>query len=123
VLIDDPQGVLGPASRTEAVADVQKFPLEDRFQHPFDRPLDDAVLDRGNAQRSLTTPGLGDVRPADVIRVVAAGFEVGRQFLQIALGLGGEPLHALTVYPRSAMIARHGPPGRLQRPTVTHLIP
>jgi len=59
VLIDGAQGILGPASGTKAVADVQKFPLEDRFQYPFDGPLDDAVLDRGDAQRSLTAPGLG----------------------------------------------------------------
>jgi hypothetical protein len=37
--------------------------------------------------------------------------------------VSGEALDAHAVHTRSALVARHAFPGRLQRPAITHLVP
>jgi hypothetical protein len=85
-IVDFAQRVLGAAARTKAVAAVQEFPLEDGLQHPFERPLHDAVLDGGDAQRALAAAGLGDIGPFHPLRTEAARSQLGMQFVQVSLG-------------------------------------
>ncbi len=47
-----PQRLLGPAPRSEAVAVLGKFRLEDRFQNVPQRALHNAITHRRNAQRA-----------------------------------------------------------------------
>jgi len=56
------QGAVGAPSGPEPVRDIPELRLEDRLQKYFDRALDDAILDRGNAQGSELSwfTGLGN---------------------------------------------------------------
>src|SRR5215469_436173 len=56
------QGAVRAPSGSEPVGDVPELRLEDRLQKRLDRALNDAILDRGNAQRSDLPwfTGLGD---------------------------------------------------------------
>ena len=63
-VIHSPQRVLGPTPRSEAVARLGKFRLEDRFQYVPQRALHYAVAHGWNAQRSLLfAAGLGYPSP------------------------------------------------------------
>jgi hypothetical protein len=55
LMLNFAQGVFTAASRSEAVAALAKFALEDRFEYTFQRRLHYAVFDRGDAQWSLAS--------------------------------------------------------------------
>src|SRR5208282_5812240 len=63
--IDFPQRGVASASRTEAVAPVTEPRLENRFDREPNRLLDDAILDRRNAQRPRLAIALRDIDPFD----------------------------------------------------------
>jgi len=121
--VDLPQGVFASAPRTKAVAAVQEFPLEDRLQHPFEGALNDPVLDRRDAQRAASAVALGNVGPPHPKRAVAPGLQRQFQLVQIAPGLGCEPLHADPIQPGRAVVLPDLLPGRFQRPARTYLVP
>ena len=56
------QGAVDAPPGSKPVGDIPELRLEDRLQEQFDRALDDAIFDCGNAQGSELSwfPGLGD---------------------------------------------------------------
>jgi hypothetical protein len=120
--IDLAQRVVAPAFRTEAIAAVAEPALKDRFDHEPDRLLDDAILDRGYPQWPCPAVALRDVDPFDRLRAVTALPQGRRQFRQIALCLRREPIHALPVHTRRALVRLDLGPGELQRGRRVHLV-
>src|SRR5271157_1725314 len=70
--IDFPQRVMASAPRSEAVAPIAEPRFENRFDHEPDSLLDDAILDRRNAQRPHSSIALGNVDPFDGLRAVGS---------------------------------------------------
>src|SRR5579871_1632934 len=113
---------MAPASRTEAVAAVTEPLLEDRFDHQPDRLLDDAILDRGNPQRSRPAVALRDLDPLDGLRAIFALPQRRRQLRQIDFCLRRKPIHTLPIHARRAFVGPDLGPGRLQRFGRVHLV-
>jgi hypothetical protein len=120
--IDLPQSAMTGASRTEAMAPLAEPRLEDRLDHELHRLLDDAILDRGDAQRSRLAVALGDVHPLDGLRAVGALPQRRRQLRQILICLRREPIDRLPIHTRRAGIGLDLRPGRRQRCGCKHLV-
>src|SRR5271165_2246321 len=120
--IDFPQRVMASASRSEAVAPIAEPRFENRFDHEPDSLLDDAILDRRNAQRPRSSIALGNVDPFDGLRAVGSLPQRRRQLGQIIFGLRREPLDALPIHARRAFVGPDLRPGRRQRLGREHLI-
>ena len=121
-LIDLPQGVVASALRTEAVAAVREAVLEDRLDDEPDGLLDDAVLDRGDAQRSRSAIALRDVHPLDGLRSVRALPQRRRQLRQIEICLRCEPLDRLPVHTRGTFVGADLRPRQGQCLGCEHLV-
>src|SRR5271166_2541234 len=113
--IDLPQRVVAAASRTEAIAPVVEPRLENRFDREPDGLLDDAVLDRRNAQRPRPAIALRDVDPLDSLRSIRTLPQRARQLGQIFLRPRREPFDALPIHPRRAFVGPNFRPSRRQR--------
>src|SRR5277367_51156 len=120
--IDLPQRVMASASRTEAVAPLAEPHLENRFDHEPDRLLDDAILDRRNAQRPRPAIALRDVDPLDGLWSVRARPQRRRQLGQILVRPNLEPFDALPIHARRAFVGPDFRPGRRQRIGREHLV-
>jgi site-specific DNA recombinase len=120
--IDFPQRVMASAPRAEAVAPVAEPRFENRFDHEPDGLLDDAILNRRNAQRPRLALALRNVDPFDGLRAVGSLPQRRRQLGQIAFGLRHEPLDALPIHARRAFVGPDLRPGRRQRLGREHLI-
>jgi hypothetical protein len=120
--IDLAQRVVTPAFRTEAVAAVTEGAFEDRFDHETDRLLDDAVLDRWDAQRPHPAIAFRNLDPFDGLRAVVALPQHRRQLQQIFLCLRSEPLHALPIHARRALVRLDLGPRHPQRAERIHLV-
>ena len=120
--IDFPQRVMASAPRSEAVAPVAEPRFENRFDHEPDSLLDDAILDRRNAQRPRSSIAFGDVDPFDGLRAVRSLPQRRRQLGQIVFGPRREPLDALPIHARRAFVGPDLRPGRRQRLGREHLI-
>ena len=116
------QRILAAASRPKAVARWPEPRLEDRFEHELHRRLDDAVLDRGNAQWSRPAIALGDVNAPDRLRPVGAGPQCRRKLGQIQILPSLEPLDALPIYACRALVGPNSFPGRFERCRRPHLV-
>ena len=79
------QRIMRAAPRPEPVGEAQEVRLVDGVEHLDDRPLDDLVLQRGDAERPLPPVRLRDVRPPRRPRPVAPRCAPGRA------GPGGSP--------------------------------
>jgi len=120
--IDFAQRIMAPASRSEAVASFAEPVLEDRFDHEPDRLLNDAILDRRNAQRPRPAITLRDVDSLHGLRTVFAVPQRRRQLGQIKLCLRCEPFDALPIHTRRAFVRPDFRPGDLQRFGRVHLV-
>jgi len=65
------QRVMRAASRPETVGKAQEVHLVDGVEHLDDGPLENLVLQRGDAERPLPPVRLRDVRPARWLSLVA----------------------------------------------------
>src|SRR6266702_282049 len=93
------QAVMLAASGTKPVREPEEVRFVDGVQHLDGGPLDDLVLQRGNAQRALPAPVFGDVDPANglgsVRTALEARSEVPEVFFQgLAVLPPGLPVHA-----------------------------
>ena len=120
--IDFPQRVMASATRSETVAPIAEPRFENRFDYEPDSLLDDAILDRRDAQRPRSSIPLGDVDPFDGLRVVRSLPQRRRQLGQIIFRLRREPLDALPIHARRAFVGPNLRPGRRQRLGREHLI-
>ena len=120
--IDFPQRVMASATRSETVAPIAEPRFENRFDYEPDSLLDDAILDRRDAQRPRSSIALGDVDPFDGLRVVRSLPQRRRQLGQIIFRLRREPLDALPIHARRAFVGPNLRPGRRQRLGRKHLI-
>ena len=75
---------MASATRTEAVASFRKPVLEDRLDDEPDSLLDDAILDRWNAQRPRPAIAFRDVHPFGYGATIWV-----RQAAAIRMGCGG----------------------------------
>ena len=71
--------------RPEAVAEPEEVDFIDGAQHLGDRALDDLVLQRRHAERSLPAIGFGDVDAPHRLRPVAPGVDARAEVLEVAL--------------------------------------
>ena len=120
--VDHSQRVVASASRTEAVALVPEPRLENRFDHEPNRLLDDAILDRGNPQRSRLAIALRDFDPFDGLRSVRALPQRRGKLGQIDIRPRPEPFDALPIHARRAVVGPDFLPGLLQRRGRVHLV-
>ena len=77
------QRLVGPAARPEPVGEPQEVRLVDSVQHLDDGPLDDLVLQRGDAERPLPPVRLRDVHPARRARPVGTAVDTAEQVFEI----------------------------------------
>ena len=98
------QRIVLAASRPEPVREAEKVRFIDGVHHLDRRTLDDLILQRGHAERSLPPVGLGNVYPTNRLRPVRPAFQPFGQILEIAL----QPLSV--VPPRLAIHTRCGFP-------------
>ena len=73
------------APRPEPVGEAEEVRLVDGVQHLHHRPLDDLVLQRGDAERPLPAVGLGDVLPPRRLRPVGTPLYASVQVSEVAL--------------------------------------
>jgi hypothetical protein len=116
------QRIMATASRPKAVARRSKRRFKDRFECELHRRLDDAVLDRGDTQRSRPTIALRDLDPPDRLRLVAPSSQCRRKLGQIQLRTRFKPLDALAIHTRRTFIGPDFLPGCFQRVGCKHLI-
>lgn len=121
-LIGLPQSVMAPTLRTEAVAAVGEAVLENRLDDEADGLLDDAVLDRGDAQRPRSAVALRDVHSLDGLRKVTTLSQRRRQLRQIEICLCREPLDRLPVHTRGPFVGADLRPRQGQCPGCEHLV-
>ena len=113
--IDDPQRILGAASRPEAEARRVEPRFQNGLQHEFDRRLGDAVLDRGNPQWPHPAIPFRDLHAQDRRRTVISRPQRSRQLRQILASVRREPFDALPVHARRAAVGFDFRPDRRQR--------
>ena len=73
------------APRPEPVGEAEKVLLVDGVQHLDHRPLDDLVLQRGDAERPQPPVGLRDVHPPRRPRPVGAAVDPAVQIPEVRL--------------------------------------
>src|SRR6516225_311445 len=88
------------ASRSEAIREAQEVRLVDGVQHLRCGPLDDFVLQRGHAQRSLLAVRFGYVRSTRGLGPVRSAFQPCRQVLKVGLQVLSVLLPRLSVHAR-----------------------
>ena len=71
--------------RPEPVPEAEKVLFVNGAEHLDDGPLDDFVLQRGNAERSLPPVRLRDVRPSNRARSERAPLDAGGQVAEVVL--------------------------------------
>src|SRR5208283_4054340 len=120
--IDFPQRVVASASRTESVAPVTEPRLENRFDREPNCLLDDAILNRRNAQRPRLAIALRDIDPFDSLRLVGTLPQRRRQLGQIIVRPSCEPFDALPIHARRAFVGSDLGPSRRQRIGREHLV-
>ena len=120
--IDDPQRILGAASRPEAEARRVEPRVQNWLQHEFDRGLGDAVLDRGNPQRPHSAIPFRDLHAPDRRRTVISRPQRSRQLRQILVGVRREPFDALPINARRAAVGSDFRPSRRQRRRCVDLV-
>src|SRR5271166_3288448 len=120
--IDFPQRVVASASRTESVAPVTEPRLENRFDREPNCLLDDAILNRRNAQRPRLALALRDIDPFDSLRLVGTLPQRRRQLGQIIVRPSCEPFDALPIHARRAFVGSDLGPSRRQRIGREHLV-
>ena len=113
---------MASASRTEAVAPFRESSFEDRLDHEPDRLLDDAILDRRNAQRSRPAIAFRNVHSLDDLRAVRALPQRRRQLRQIELCLRRELADRLPIHARSTFVRTNLRPCDRQRSGREHLV-
>ncbi len=97
---DGVERIVRPAPRPEAVAEPEELRLKDRYQNRIrHRPLENLVLQRRNAERSLPSILLGYEHPPGRRRPVRtpvyAGTEVGQSaFQSVRVGIPRHTVHA-----------------------------
>ena len=121
-LIHFAQRIPAAASRSKPVTHRSERRLEDRFQHELHGRLDNAILDRGNAQRPRLAIAFRYLYPPDRLRSVAALPQRRRKLTQVEVFLCLEPFDALPIHARSPVIGPDFRPGRLQRRRRKHLV-
>src|SRR6202049_178981 len=102
----DLQRLMRIATGPKAKRAVQKVPLVDRLQQHHNGPLRHLVLERRNAQRTLTTIRLVDVVTSNWRRAITTRFKTIEQALQVLLQIGRILLPRLTVDSDRAVFAR-----------------
>src|SRR5437667_10609784 len=93
----DLQRLMRIATGPEAKRAVPKVLLVDRLQQHHNGPLRHLVLERRNAERTLTTVRLVDVVTSDRRRAITTRFKTIEQALQVLLQLGRMRLPGPTV--------------------------
>ena len=116
------QRVLAAPPRPEAVAHRTELRLKDRLDHELDRRLNNAVFDRGNAQRSCLSDSSRDIHPLDRVRLIAAFPQRRPQLVQIAFRPCFKPLDALSIHPCRTLVGADFRPGRRQCRRGVHLV-
>ena len=106
----------------EAEARRVELRLKDRLHHEFDRRLGDAVLDRGNPQRSRPAVPLRDLNATDRCGTIVSRPQRSRKLRQIFIGVRREPFDALLVHARRAAVGPDLRPGRRQRRRCVDLV-
>ncbi len=111
---EDLQRLVRRTARPEAVRAVEKVLLVDRLQRHRHRPLEDLVLERGNADGPGFPAGaLRDVHPPHRRRAVGARLGAIQQRAQVLVQVLRILLRRLPVHPRRAILAG-APVGLLQ---------
>jgi hypothetical protein len=118
----DPEGeriqriVLG-APRSEPVGEAEEVRLVDRVQHLHQRPLDDLVLERRDAERPLPAVGFRDVLPPRRLRPVAAAHHAAVQVADVAIERTRvlPPRHPVDTGSRPGLELMEGPGQQLRR--------
>ena len=82
------QRIMRAAPRSEPVGEAEEVLLVDGVEHLDDGPLDDLVLQRGNAERPQPPVSLRDVRPARWTCPVRAAVDPSVQVLEFPLQAG-----------------------------------
>lgn len=111
--------VLG-TPRTEPVGKAEKIRLVDRVQHLHQRPLDDLVLERRDAERPLPAVGLRNVLPPRRLRPVAAAHHAAVQVVDVAIECARVlfPRHPVDAGSRPCLELMEGPGQQLRRHVV-----
>src|SRR5262245_1707998 len=78
-------GVLGTASRSEAIRALEKVWLVDGLQHRAHGVLDPCILERRDANRPRRALALGEVNPSDGLMAIPLGLQPRVQRLEIRL--------------------------------------
>src|SRR5262249_53787916 len=104
-------GVLGTASRSEAIRALEKVWLVDGLQHRAHGVLDPFILERRDANRPRRALALGEVNPSDGLMAIPLGLQPRVQRLEIRLSalsvwLLRDPIHA---HRRRCTLATLGP--------------
>jgi hypothetical protein len=91
------------APRPEGVGEAEEVRLVDGVQHLHHRALDDLVLQRGDAERSLPAVGLGDVLSPGRLCPVGAPLYASMQIREVGLEIR---LYSCQVMPSTPGAAR-----------------
>src|ERR1700733_1263929 len=118
------QSGVAVSSGPKPVGHMPKLRFEDRLQQDFDRALNNAIFDRGNAQGSELSwfSGLGDENAFGRTGPICAGAQLDLKSFQKALltRFGADAPHGHPIDPGGtcASIGRHAPPGAAKRADV-----
>jgi site-specific DNA recombinase len=89
---------VGAAAGAEPVGEVQEVGLIDGVEHLHGRPLDDLVLQHGDADGAFSSVCFRDVHPSDRLGPVPASGKAVREVLEVALQFLPVRLPRLSVY-------------------------
>jgi hypothetical protein len=120
--IDFPRSVLAAPPWAEAITPLPELNFKDWLDNHLQRRLDNAVLDRGDPQRTRFPVRLGDFHPFDRARPVCPRLQLSVKFQEISFRSVSEPLNALAIHASRPFVPRNALPRGLQSGRTDELV-